>query len=81
MAKVRTKEAAREWREAETGFIAKLKAAVSMTHWLELETGAAVAAGMRVRYFRKTYVCIKAHEKSLLHTPLDTAYWQEESAQ
>ena len=52
---------------------AALKAA---TYWAELDSGASIAVGATVRYFGKTYTCIKVHTKALLRSPLNGEYWE-----
>ena len=54
--------------------IQKLK---NMTLWAELDSGASIAVGTEVRYFLKTYKCIKAHAKALTRRPTDSEYWEE----
>ena len=55
----------------------KIQRLKSMTLWAELDSGASIKVGDEVRYFFKTYHCIKAHTKALTRRPTDTEYWVE----
>lgn len=48
------------------------------TYWAELESGANIAVGDRVRYLGRWYVCTQAHTKALLRLPSNETYWRAE---
>lgn len=67
---------------AETsGILESLRALAEMTHWAELSSGATMKEGARVRYFGRTYICIKDHTKALTRSPSNEEYWREEAEQ
>lgn len=54
-----------------------LRAELSITTWAELDSGASIAVGDRVRYVLKVYECTAAHTKALTRRPTVDTYWRE----
>lgn len=63
--------------DAWQALIRELQDRLAIPIWAELELGAAIAAGDRVRYLLREFECIRAHEKSLLNSPANPIYWKE----
>lgn len=61
------------------GRITALQARLDTPSWAEIESGATVSVGAKVRYFLKTYECIETHSKALTRPPTNSAYWREAS--
>ena len=49
---------------------------LSITIWAELDSGASIAVGDRVRYALRVYECTEAHTKAILRRPTVEAYWR-----
>jgi hypothetical protein len=56
-----------------------LRAELSIAIWAELDSGASIAVGDRVRYMLKVYECTTAHTKALTRRPTVETYWREVS--
>ena len=55
------------------------RALAEMTLWAELDSGASIKVGDRVRYMLRTYECTADHTKALTRRPTVTEYWKEVS--
>ena len=64
-------------RVERVSLLEKIEKLRNMTLWAELDLGAAISVDTEVRYFFRTYRCIKAHTKAITRRPTDTAYWEE----
>lgn len=56
-----------------------LRAELSIPIWAELDSGASIAVGDRVRYVLRVYECTTAHTKALTRRPTVDTYWREVS--
>ena len=72
----RLQEKAQALAEVET-MASRWKTLAEMTLWAELDSGAAISEGQRVRYLMHTYECIQAHTKALTRRPTVEQYWKE----
>lgn len=57
--------------------LAWLEHKLSLPIWAELDSGASVRAGDRVRFALHEYECIAAHTKTLARHPRNTEYWRQ----
>lgn len=71
---------AAEWRSKAEDFQSRMSALqekLSIPIWAELDSGATVSVGTKVRYMLRVYECTAAHTKALTRLPTNNAYWQE----
>ncbi len=77
-AKLNEREAERAGlRQSLTAAQERLADLLSTPAWAELDAGAEIAAGERVRYFARTYECVLPHAKSLTKRPGQNECWRE----
>ncbi|MEG0766536.1 MAG: hypothetical protein RR482_02365 [Clostridia bacterium] len=57
--------------------IIALQERLSMPVWAELDSGATVAVGTKVRYMLKVYECTTEHTKALTRLPSNGSCWRE----